>query len=168
MDKIEFETLIHKESKKILNYLLKMVRNYEDAEDLLQETLLSFYKKSNNVNPDYYTSYLFKTAYHKAINHIHKKKRKKELSVEDFHYLKAPPDEKDGTNDENSEKVIKAMAKLSIKDATILDLQFYQKKSYQEISDIMGISVKAVDSRLVRAKKRLRKFFLQENPDKPV
>ena len=41
-------------------------------------------------------------------------------------------------------------------------MQYYQKMSYQQIADALSLTVSAVDSRLVRAKKKLKKFILQE------
>jgi DNA-directed RNA polymerase specialized sigma24 family protein len=46
-----------------------------------------------------------------------------------------------------------------------LELQFYQKLSYKEIADTLNLSVSAVDSRLVRAKKKLKKIISQDFPE---
>jgi RNA polymerase sigma-70 factor (ECF subfamily) len=160
----KFEEIVIEHSKKIYNYLLKILRHKEDAEDILQEVFYSFYQKWNSVNPDYYQSYLYKTAYHKALNFIKKKKKTDVQNSENLDYVQYD----EHSYEDASEKVRTAMQKLSVKDATIIELKYFQKKNYQEISDIMSLSVKAVDSRLFRAKKRLRNIFLQDFPAKDV
>ncbi|HNV63248.1 MAG TPA: sigma factor-like helix-turn-helix DNA-binding protein [Candidatus Cloacimonas acidaminovorans] len=46
--------------------------------------------------------------------------------------------------------------------AAVIQLQYYEKMSYKEISATLGISIKAVESLLVRAKRTLRKKILQD------
>ena len=46
---------------------------------------------------------------------------------------------------------------LKPKYAMVLELQIYQKKSYKEISAITGITIPAIESILVRAKKDMKK-----------
>jgi RNA polymerase sigma-70 factor (ECF subfamily) len=58
-----------------------------------------------------------------------------------------------------------ALAKLPSKYALLLELQYYQKLSYKEIADTLNLSVSAVDSRLVRAKKKLKKIISQDFPN---
>jgi len=43
----------------------------------------------------------------------------------------------------------------------VIQLQYYEKLSYKDISGALGISMKAVESLLVRAKRILRKKMLQ-------
>jgi RNA polymerase sigma-70 factor, ECF subfamily len=163
MDKKKIDNVISENSKRIFNYLLKILRHQEDAEDLLQEVFVAFYEKMSDIHPAAYQSYLYKTAYHKALNHIKKKKKKWIEPTADLSYLKSP-------SSENfvSDKIRYALQKLSVKDATIIELKYYQKKSYEEIAAIMSLSVRAVDSRLVRAKKKLRKIIVQDFPQNSV
>lgn len=50
----------------------------------------------------------------------------------------------------------------------MIHLQYYEKLSYKEIAKKLGITVKAVESLLVRAKKQLRKKLLREMQGKGV
>ncbi|RLC52762.1 MAG: hypothetical protein DRZ79_00605, partial [Candidatus Cloacimonadota bacterium] len=69
-------------------------------------------------------------------------------------------------NSEQQEKLNKiissCMQKLKPEQAFILELQFFQKKSYKEIAEILETSESAVDSKLVRAKRKLRKIVSSE------
>jgi RNA polymerase sigma factor (sigma-70 family) len=44
----------------------------------------------------------------------------------------------------------------------VIQLQYYESLSYKEISERLGITVKAVESLLVRARKILRKKLVKE------
>jgi RNA polymerase sigma-70 factor (ECF subfamily) len=48
----------------------------------------------------------------------------------------------------------------------VLVLRYFRNKSYREISTILGISEKAVDGRLYRAKRRLAVVVVEEELDK--
>ncbi len=163
MDRINFEEILRQQNVKIFNYLLKLVRQREDAEDILQETFISFYQKMESVSEEAHLAYLYRTAHNKALNHIKKqKKQKNSITVQaEMEYF---PDQKksEENDDKNLHTLQKAFFSLSEKDATLLEMQFYQKMSYKDIARILEITEKAVDSRLVRAKRKLKKIISQE------
>jgi len=61
-----------------------------------------------------------------------------------------------------------SLHELPVKLATVIHLQYYEKLSYKEISLQLGISLKAVESLLVRAKKQLRKKLLKDRAGQGV
>jgi len=161
----KFEKVVETEKNKIYGYLLKIVRNPEDAEDLTQEVFLAFYRRMNNIKKPAYRSYLFQTAYHKALNHIKKQKKDKEYSQNELNYVAAPNNNEESNLERKNQIISAALAKLPSKYALLLELQYYQKLSYKEIADTLNLSVSAVDSRLVRAKKKLKKIISQDFPN---
>ena len=168
MNKNKFEFILRTENNKIFNYLLKILRNREDAEDILQEVFIAFYKKMETVNETSCLSYLYKTAYNKALNKINSNKKTKNLMVsyDNIENLKETEPEKP---DDFKNKIIRnAYTKLKPKEAYILELQFYQKMNYKEIAKRLSTTVSATDSRLVRAKKKLKKYIMQEMKENKV
>ena len=161
MDRLEFEFILRENNRRILNYLLKILRNQEDAEDILQEVFISFYHKMENINENAYISYLYKTAYNKALNLIKSRKKKRNLTHEQIIYNETQKNEQNPNNEKN-EILKKAFSKLPPKYAVLLELQFYQKMSYREIAKTLSTTISAVDSKLVRAKKKLKKIISQE------
>ena len=169
MDRNGFEVILRLENKKIFNYLLKILRNREDAEDILQETFLAFHKKMDVVNDVTYLSYLFRTAHNKALNLIKKRNKQNKFSSNYSEMEYMPATETDNSADKQKNSMVQnAMAKLSVKDALLLELQFYQKMSYKEIAEYLEMTVSAVDSKLVRAKKKLKKIIMQDSKRKGV
>ena len=161
MNDNKFEMLLKNEGKKLYNYLLKILRNKEDAEDILQETFIAFHKKMNSVKESSYKSYLFRTAYNKALNLIKKRNAKNKLvtSYNEMEHFEDKPNE----NNENQHELIKeAFSKLKPKEALLIELQYYQKMGYKQIAEVLETTPSAVDSKLVRAKKKLVKIINEQ------
>lgn len=162
MNSNKFEVLLQNESKKIYNYLLKILRNKEDAEDILQETFIAFHKRMNTIKESSYKSYLFRTAYHKALNLIKKKKAKNKL-VTNYYEMEHFEDESTNNNEQQNELVKDALSQLKQEEALLIELQFYQKMNYKQIAEVLETTQSAVDSKLVRAKKKLIKIITEQN-----
>ncbi len=158
MKKELFEKVVRDNQTRLFNYLLKFVRQKEDAEDLTQSVFLKFYAKMDDVEDGKELAYLYRAARNQAINYLNKKK--KITSAPDFviDNIYAPSEEEYIYMD----VVKKAIVKLPPKVAMLIELQYYQKLSYKEMADTLGCSVKALESKLVRAKKRLRKIIEKE------
>ncbi len=163
MNRDRFETVVSACSQKLFNYLLRMVRSREDAEDLLQEVFSAFYEKMPKVDEEYYESYLYRTAHNKAINLIKKRSRNTELEMPELlesSDLVFDPEKR--MREEKNAKVRQAIGKLNEREASALNLQYYDNKSYQEIAEIMHSTVSAVDSLLIRAKRKLKQYLSQD------
>jgi len=145
--------LMDSEGGKVFNMILRMVRNREDAEDLFQEVFTAFYQSLDKVQPEARKSYLYRIAYNKTLNRISARKRQLKL-IEKQKVVPKIADEPD--QNKRNMLIRDSLAILKPKDALMIELQYYQQKSYQEIAEITGYSVGSVDSRLVRAKKKLR------------
>lgn len=148
--------LMKSDGSKVFNMILRMIRNREDAEDLFQEVFTSFYQHLDRVSEGAEKSYLYRIAYNKTLNMISSRKREYKMIDKQKHLpvIEAEPDTK-----KRNEIIRESLAELKPKDALLIDLQFYQGKSYQEISEITGYSTSSVDSRLVRAKRKLRNIL---------
>ncbi len=161
MNNNKFDVILQNESKKIYNYLLKMLRNKEDAEDILQETFIAFHKKMNSVKESSYRSYLFRTAYNKALNFIKKRDAKNKL-VTNYNEMEHFEDKPTANNEDQNKLIEDALAQLKPKEALLIELQYYQKMSYRQMAEVLETTPSAVDSKLVRAKKKLMKILNEQ------
>jgi RNA polymerase sigma-70 factor, ECF subfamily len=67
------------------------------------------------------------------------------------------------SKDNNSSEFIKnAMNKLSNSSREVIYLRYYDGLSYEQISDVLGISEQAINGRLRRAKKKLAQILKRE------
>ncbi len=150
---IFFESIVIKTQKKMFNYILRQTSNREDTEDILQSVYTAVYKKIETIDHDRIESYLYRSA-HNAIVNYYKKKKKNHITFDDKYETDfAQPN----PIKENNNKILEYLDELTLEYKQILELKYFQKKSYKEISLIIGKSPKAVESLLIRAKNKLRK-----------
>ena len=64
---------------------------------------------------------------------------------------------------ENAAKLFKAIAQLPENQKTAFTLHKLEDLSYQEVSEVMQVSIAAVESLMHRAKQNLRKMLEKEN-----
>ena len=85
-----------------------------------------------------------------------------DLSLENGHY--SAPDFENLTEygDERTEKLYRALNAIKKEHREILILTRFENLSYQEVADIIGISVTGVKARVFRAMKSLKRAYFQK------
>jgi RNA polymerase sigma-70 factor (ECF subfamily) len=162
MKKECFEEFLSAHEKRIFRYLLGLTASEDDAKDLVQAVFIAIYNKFEGIEEATALSYTYRVAHNKAMTFLKRRSRYVNVDPTSFvNVLKAPtpPEERDYTFLHN------AMKELPHRMAAVIQLQYYEKLSYKEISAHLGISVKAVESLLVRAKRILRKKIVQDNKE---
>ncbi len=154
-----FEELVRRHSAGLFAFIYRMVGNRDDAEELAQEAwvrawqgLKGFKGKSG------FKTWLFRIGINLAINFRSRRKVHEELSE----IMPAGAENEPGTIYQQrvrEELVKKALQGLPPAQRTALVLSVYEGLSYQEIARVMGKSVRAVDSLLVRARWGLRQIL---------
>jgi RNA polymerase sigma-70 factor (ECF subfamily) len=165
---MSWENFIKNKAKKLYHYILKYVSLPEDAEDILQNSFLELFKNNDKVDEEYFEQWLYRVAHNKSVNHLKSQKVKRNKQKEISHTAEVFYEERFIDENEIKKQRIRAcFQRMKEKQALALELQFYQNKSYKEIAEIMDMSISAVESLLVRAKKECRKI-LQETEAKNV
>jgi len=163
-----FRTIVDNTQALVYNTAIGIVQNAEDAEDVAQEVFLQLYESINTFKGESKLStWLYRIAVSKAMDHLRKKKRKKRFAFiqslfgpnEELVY--DPPDfDHPGVSLDNKEKarvLFLATTKLPENQRIAFTLNRLEGLSYQEISEIMETTVASVESLLHRARKNLRK-----------
>ena len=165
MKEQEFKKIYQKYQIRLLNFILTKVKKKEDAEELLQETMISALDSLPlfRGNCSLYT-FLCSIAKHEVADFYRKKKIKtflfshfpqlEEIASSVFS-LTCEVEEK-----EIKMKVIKAFRGISEGYSRILRLKYIDGLSYREIAGKLKKSVKAVESKLARARKAFVKIYL--------
>jgi RNA polymerase sigma-70 factor (ECF subfamily) len=171
-DEQSFELLLHRYRSPLVNFLYRMVRNREQAEDLAQEVFLRVYRaRAEYVPSAKFTTWLFRIATNLALNNVRDTRHQRmEMSLD------APltPDAEDGDErpldvadqhpdieqhlvEQARAKMIRhAIEKLPEKQRAAVLLHKYQELDYGEIAKILACSESALKSLLFRAYEALR------------
>jgi len=154
MLKDSFSTFLTENENRIYNYILRFVDVDDDAHDLVQNVFIAFYKQMEKIDEKTALAYLYRMAHNMSIDWQKQRRRYILKSPEAFHNL---PDKTSKAESHDSSVISKAIAALPVKLSAVILLQYFEKLSYKDISTKLGISIKTVDSHLLRAKNLLRK-----------
>jgi len=171
-DEASFELLLHRYRTPLVNFLYRMVRNREQAEDLAQEVFLRVYRAREDYVPSAkFTTWLFRIATNLALNSVRDTRyQKMELSIDapittdaedgDEKTLdipeKRPNIEQHLVEDARRKMIRHAIDKLPEKQRAAVLLHKYQELDYAEIAKILACSESALKSLLFRAYESLR------------
>jgi RNA polymerase sigma-70 factor, ECF subfamily len=171
-DEQSFALLLQRYRSPLVNFLYRMVRNREQAEDLAQEVFLRVYRaRADYVPSAKFTTWLFRIATNLALNSVrdHRYERmeisldapvtadaedgdERTLDVADQH----PDIEQHLVEDVRRKMIRHAIEKLPEKQRAAVLLHKYQELDYGEIAKILSCSESALKSLLFRAYEALR------------
>ncbi len=159
MRKEQFEDFMKAHFKRIYHYLLTLLGNDNDANDVVQMVFISFYEHIDRVEEATALAYVYRIAYNKSMTFLKQKNRFVQIEPGTFDRY---PDKNIPEPEPDHSLLHAAIRELPPRLGSVIQLQYFEKLSYKEMADHLGISVKAVESLLVRAKKRLRKNLLKD------
>jgi RNA polymerase sigma-70 factor (ECF subfamily) len=177
-DELAFKSLVENYQDLVYNTALGVVQNSEDAEDVAQEVFIQVFRSIDQFKGDARLStWIYRITTTKALDHIRSRKRKKrfafitslfgandELIHEpvDFQHPGVALDRK-----EQAALLFRMIEQLPDNQKVAFTLHKTEELSYQEIADVMQLSVSAVESLLFRARQNLRKllekYYAQNN-----
>ena len=173
-DDTAFDILVEKYQKSVHALVWRKIGDFHYAEEITQDTFLQAYKKLSTLrNPNQFAGWLYVIANRLCIDWMRKKKLAMQ-SLEDIpmeeieasSYIYHLSEQQQTRSAERRHEIVKKLlAKLPESERTVMTLFYLGEMSMQEISKFLGVSVKAISSRLSRARKRLRQeedLFVQE------
>ena len=169
---LSFEEIHRKYETKILNLILRMVGNRDDADDLTLETFVNAYRAWERFRGDARVStWLHQIAVNNCKNYFKQKDRRRErepVSLDDAIETDGGEMSRDVADWRNvpehrlmdqelAGQIQKAVEALAPAYRTVLVLAQMNDMSYDEIAQVTGLSVPAVKTRLNRARNMMRR-----------
>jgi RNA polymerase sigma-70 factor, ECF subfamily len=175
-----YEQLVGHYQDRIYNYVVRMVHEPAEAQDIAQETFVRAYQALPNFRgASSFQTWLYRIASNLAIDAARSRKRKRWNTVslnepiendENSELGRDIPDEWTAgpaeaiESDETRAEVWKAISELSDKLRPVVVLYDLQGQSYQEIADMLGCPLGTVKSRLFNARSQLREKLKDRLP----
>ncbi len=167
-NRVSFENLMRKYYKRIFNFALRILRSREAAEDIVQESFIRVYQSGKNYQPKAsFRTWLYMIAKNLILNELKKNKRFS-FSIDESQQGEegAMPRQFEDTNlthpldklvsAERARTVRAAIESLPQQQGMVVVLYRFERFSYEEISETLGLSVSAVKSLLSRARQNLK------------
>lgn len=158
-----FRCLFEQERERLHRFVLKMVEDEDEAENIVQETFTEAYRQIGDFRGEAKIStWLFSIARHLAYGHLRTAKRHNYLEHQKIEFLDA---EKGGTQTDTQDAVEQSERKEIVHDALqelpehyrrVVQLRELEEKSTAETADQLDLTEVNVRVRLHRARKQLR------------
>jgi RNA polymerase sigma-70 factor (ECF subfamily) len=147
-----YNLLVSRWEKRIYNYLLRLVKNREDALDLAQDVFLKAYQNLRKLeDPGRFGPWLYRIAHNEAYSSLRKNRPETDLEDAKFEPWIEPGPGRRMLPIEVSLAVERAMAVLSSDQREAVVLKVYEGFKFEEMADILGCPVSTAKSRLYTA-----------------
>lgn len=154
-----FEALFRQCSPRIRAYLLKMTRDAQATEDLVQETMLAIWRKSGQYDPARgpASAWIYTIARNIWID-AWRRQRRPAIDPDDpaLSAEPAPDAPRQIETRQSQEAVRRAMERLPAEQIDIIRLSFFEEASHSTIAARLGLPIGTVKSRIRLAFGRLR------------
>jgi len=138
----------------IYRFILKNIKNEDEAKDIVQDTFEKLWVKAGDVSFAKVKSYLFSAAYHTMIDKIRKNKRITELNSSIYEMISYT-----GEYNDVSEVLNEALQKLPEMQRSVILLRDYEGYAYNEIAEITDLSESQVKVYIYRGRLELTKYI---------
>lgn len=169
-----FEELIIEHEKTVYNIVYRMMNNVDDAYDLSQETFIKVYRQISSFDgKSKFSTWIYRIATNTCLDELRKRKGKETFSMnemiesEDGQIISQYIDESENTEDkildkEQAQIIRQALSEVNENYRIIITLRDINNLSYDEIAQILNISLGTVKSRISRARKEMKRILTQD------
>lgn len=155
-DKEAQKALFHFCYPKLNTVCLRYSSSAQDAQDLMQDTLLKVYEKIDTFKGNSsLTSWICSIAVNAALSNFRKLKKFRLVDLDQADLENQPMEESSHLPEPDVEKAVEAIQSLPEGYQMVLNLYAIEKYSHQQIAEALNISVGTSKSQLARARKKL-------------
>ncbi len=160
-----FAQLVEMHQHVVVGTVAKMLGDPNDAEDVAQQVFVRIWKSAPRYQPRAkFTTWMFTITRNLVFNELRRRQRKQSVSLEqreeEFHAPEpassAPGPDEEALQQELERAIDAAIGKLPEKQRLAVILRRYDELPYEEIGEILGMSLSAVKSLLFRARGQLK------------
>ena len=156
MTEQDYNNCVDEHSNGVYRFIVKNIRNTQDAEDIVQSAFEKLWVNRERVTPHKAKSYLYTVAYHQMIDVIRKENKKPTTNE----YMEVDQVTHQ-TSSELKKNLLSAINQLNPTQKSLVLLKDYEGYSYQEIGEIMNLSESQVKVYLHRARLFLKTKLLE-------
>lgn len=160
-----FNLLVRKYQKRLYWHVRKIVIDHDDANDVIQNVFIRVWKHLDGFKEDskLYT-WLYRIATNEALTFIKQRKRANLVSLSDVEYELSSKlsDDKNLSGDKIQLKLQQAILKLPEQQRIVFNMKYFDEMKYEEISEVLGVSVGGLKASFHHAVKKIEKFITED------
>lgn len=172
---LSFQLLVERHQERIFRVVRNYTRNAAEVEDIVQDAFMKAFSKLETFKHQAsFSTWLQRIAVNTALDFLKRSGRSPVRSVEDPEIFSGPespayrrinaPDAR-LEQEEIAEITHSILEELPEIFRTVLTMRELEERSYQEIADLVGVSIGTVESRLFRARARFKDALLRSYPE---
>lgn len=161
-----FRILVDRYKAYVFAIILNLLPASSDVEDIAQEVFLQVYRSLPDYHPQNFKAWLGKIALNKTLDWKRSHSKYNQQEVLDIDYL---ADENESRapdllliRNENKSRMQEICRQLPPIYGEIIQEYYFESRSYADIAERSGISVKTVESRLYRARAMIKQHWKEE------
>ncbi len=160
-DTRQFNELVVRYQDTVFGMAKRFVESAADAEDIAQEAFLRVHRGLEGFKGDArFSTWLYRITWNLCTDWVRRHRKPGRVSAgldETADIEDSREGIEEGLLDEEERRgVRKALTGLDEKYRVVVTLLYYQKLSYEQIAEVLGVPLKTVETRLYRARKLLR------------
>jgi RNA polymerase sigma-70 factor (ECF subfamily) len=167
-DEQAYTELVEKYQRALYFHILKMIKDKEQVNDLVQEAFVKAFDNLNSYSTNYaFSTWLYRIATNHTIDYLRKKKLKtlsidEPMKTKDGEMKMQIEDQSAGTDrniirKQRQDIVQSAIEDLPSKYRKVIEMRHMEEKSYQEIADVLDLPLGTVKAHIFRARELLYK-----------
>lgn len=167
-DRLAMQVLFARHHVKVYRFVLRLLRNESNAEDLISEVFLEVWRQAGKFEGRAAVStWMLSIARFKALSSL-RRRTEEQLDEETAGAIE---DEADNPEVELAKKdkgaaLRQCLTKLSAEHREVIDLVYYHEKSVEEVASIVGIPAATVKTRMFYARKRMSELLKEQGIDR--
>jgi RNA polymerase sigma-70 factor (ECF subfamily) len=156
-----FAPLYNKYYEVIFRYIYKRVDEQESAYDI---TSCVFVKAMGALNKFEFrgvpfSSWLFRIAKSELYQSFRDQKARRTINIDSVTIVQMVDEICDDRSEENREKLLKSLTLLKENELQLIEMRFFEKRSFREIGEIIGLTENNAKVKTFRALAKLKKKF---------
>jgi RNA polymerase sigma-70 factor, ECF subfamily len=156
-----FEPLYNKYYEQIFRYIYQRMDDKEMAYDVTSQVFL---KALNNIHKYEFrgvpfASWLYRIAKSELYQSFRDKKARRTVNVESMNLFEMIDDMSEDRTDESRTALLQVIGELSEEDIQMVELRFFEKRSFREIGEMLDITENNAKVKSHRVIKKMKKLF---------
>ncbi len=169
-DQDAFAVLMQRHQRRVFNMILRMLQDYEEANEITQEAFLAAWKGLPAFRGEaLFSTWLYRIAYNCCLRQLEQRKQERTLQVA----MQAEQILQRMSEEKLAEEMIelhdwqmavrKQLEKLPTRYRLVLILRHLQEMTYEEMAEVLAIPVGTIKTHLFRARHLLKERLLAQH-----